>query len=152
MAKPIAPRAGDRYSAKEVLQILESGQYTFANGDDDSEDGHESDEFSLSTSEDERESSPEYIPPSPKSKLLPKKRMKILPKRTKEPVNGKGEDVIRKEQHEPRIRRQPVVAVRRIQQPVKIQQKTRQCPQKEKKRIAINEKATRACKEETTRP
>ena len=50
--------------------------------------------------------------------------MKILPKRTKEPVNGKGENVIRKEQHEPRIRRQPVVAVWRIQQPVKIQQKT----------------------------
>ena len=51
MAKPISPRTGDRYSAKEVLQILESGQYTFANGDDDSDDGHESDEFSLSTSE-----------------------------------------------------------------------------------------------------
>ena len=153
MANPIAPLAGDRYSAKEVLQILESGQYTFTNGDDDSNDSHESDEFSLSTSEDEQESSPEYIPPSPKSKLLPKKKMKILPKHTKEPVIGKGENVIRKEQHEPRIRRQPVVAVRRIQQPVKIQQKTRQCPQKEKKeRIAINEKATRAHKEETTCP
>ena len=121
MAKPILPRAGDRYSAKEVLQILESGQYTFANGDDDSDDGHESDEFSLSTSEDEWERSPEYIPPSPRSKILPKKRMKILPKRTKEPVNGKGENVIRKEQQEPRIRRKPVVAVRRIQQPVKVQ-------------------------------
>ena len=59
--------------------------------------------------------------------------MKILPKRTKEPVNGKGENVIRKEQHKPRTRRKPVVAVWGIQQPVKIQQKTRQCPQKEKK-------------------
>ena len=65
--------------------------------------------------------------------------MKILPKCTKEPVNGKGENVIRKEQHKLRIRRQPVVAVRRIQQPVKIQQKTvpvtktQQYPQKEKK-------------------
>ena len=52
MTKPISPWAGDRYSAKEVLQILEYGQYTFANGDDDSENGHESDEFSLLTSED----------------------------------------------------------------------------------------------------
>ena len=66
--------------------------------------------------------------------------MKILPKHAEEAVNGKGENVIRKEQHNPRIRRQPVVAVRRIQQPVKIQQKTvllpvtktRQCPQEEK--------------------
>ena len=124
MAKPISPQAGDRYSAKEVLQILEYGQYTFANGDDDSDHGHESDEFSLSTSEDEQESSPEYIPPSPQSKILPKKRIKMLPKRPKEPVNGNGENVIRKEQYKPRIRRQPVVAVRRIQQPVKIQQKT----------------------------
>ena len=77
MAKPISPRAGDRYSAKEVLEILESGQYTFANGDDDSDNGDESDEFSLSISEDEQEKSPEFIPPSPKSTILPKKRMKI---------------------------------------------------------------------------
>ena len=46
MAKPISPRAGDRYSAKEVLQILESGQYTFANGGDDSDNNsHESVNF-----------------------------------------------------------------------------------------------------------
>ena len=117
MAKPISPRVGDRYSAKEVLEILQSGQYTFAYGDDDSDDGDESDEFSPSTSEDEREKSPENIPSSPKSKILPKKRMNILPKRTKQPVNGKGDNVIRKEQQEPRIRRQQV---RRIQEPVKI--------------------------------
>ena len=55
MAKPILPWAGNRYSTKEVLEILESGQYTFANGDDDSDYGNKSDEFSLSTSEDERE-------------------------------------------------------------------------------------------------
>ena len=47
MAKPTLPRAGERYSAKEVLEILHSGQYTFAYGDDDSDDGNESDELSL---------------------------------------------------------------------------------------------------------
>ena len=84
--------------------------------------------------------------------------MKILPKRTEEPVNGKGENVIRKEQHDPRLRRQPVVAVRRIQQPVKIQQKTVPVPvrkndsvhRKKNEQIVNNEKATRAHKEETT--
>ena len=158
MAKPISPQAGDRYSAKEILQILQFGQYTFANGDDDSYDGHESDELSLSASEDERVSSPEYIPPSPKSKILPKKRMKMLPKCIKQPVNGKGGNVIRKEQDEPRIRRQPVVAVWRIQQPVKNSTEnstgninTTVSTGRRKERIEINEKATRACKEETTR-
>ena len=47
MAKPISLQARDRCSAKEVLKILENGQYTFANGDDDSNDGDESDKFSL---------------------------------------------------------------------------------------------------------
>ena len=135
MAKPM-PQAGERYSAKEVLEILHFGQYTFPYGDDDSDDGYESDEFSLSTSKEEQEKSPEFIPPSPKSKILPRKRMKILPKCKKEPVNGKGENVIRKEQHEPIITKQQV---QRIQQPVKIQQKTVTLSTEGKKeRIAIN--------------
>ena len=89
MAKPMLPRAGERYSAKEVLEILHSGQYTFTYGDDDSDYGNESDEFLLSTSEDKREKSPEFIPPFPKLNILLKKMMKILPKHTKQLVNRK---------------------------------------------------------------